>query len=97
MPFKSRVSEEKKAFAGMLRHEGTTSEALLWACLWGKRLHRLKFGQQEVILGRIVDFYCHSKRLIVELDGPHHQEAEQRAEDERRDRILGKHGSRCSA
>lgn len=33
----------------------------------------------------IVDFYCHDKRLIIELDGSQHDEADNRKRDKKRD------------
>ncbi len=36
----------------------------------------IRFLRQKVIDDYIVDFYCHSARLIIELDGSQHYEEE---------------------
>ena len=40
------------------------------------RDYPLRFLRQKVIDNYIVDFYCHEARLIIELDGSQHYEAE---------------------
>ena len=52
----------------------------------------MKFRRQHIIAGYIVDFYCPSLRLAVEVDGPHH--LSQDIEDEMRDHLLGSYGVR---
>ena len=55
-----------------LRRNQTKSEEVLWKELQSKKLG-LKFRRQFQIQQYIVDFYCHSLKLIIELDGPIHQ------------------------
>ena len=44
-------------------------------------------------IGRyIVDFYCHDRRLVVELDGPIHSEPDQALHDQSRDAFLRSRG-----
>lgn len=50
----------------------TPEEAALWAELRTNRLCGPHFRRQQVIDGFIVDFYCHTARLIVEVDGGVH-------------------------
>jgi len=55
-----------------LRRNQTKSEQVLWKELQSKKLG-LKFRRQFQIQQYIVDFYCHTLKLIIELDGPIHQ------------------------
>ncbi len=41
----------------------------------------VRFLRQKVIDNYIVDFYCHSARLIIELDGSEHYEEEKILKD----------------
>ncbi len=43
-----------------------------WEGLRANRLAGLHFRRQQVIDGFIVDFYCHSAGVVIELDGPIH-------------------------
>ncbi|WP_421739640.1 DUF559 domain-containing protein [Caulobacter sp.] len=66
---------EQLAFARCLRREPPMTERLLWKLLRDRRLDGLKFRRQ-VPLGRYVaDFVCMRHRLIVEADGPHHEDS----------------------
>jgi len=48
----------------------------------------LKFRRQQIIDGFIVDFYCDSLGLCVEIDGGVHETEEQRNYDKLRDEAL---------
>jgi very-short-patch-repair endonuclease len=52
-----------------LRKNSTLSEDILWQKLLGKQLRGLKFRRQHPLGKFIADFYCHEKRLVIELDG----------------------------
>src|SRR5882724_7446261 len=54
-----------------LRNESTREEILLWMHLNNSQAG-FKFRRQHSIGGYIVDFYCPTKKLIVELDGSQH-------------------------
>ena len=70
----------------------TPAERRLWNCLRANRLGGLQFRRQQVIDGFIVDFYCHAAAVVVEVDGPVHDD---RADyDAERDRILTARGLR---
>jgi very-short-patch-repair endonuclease len=79
---------EKSRRAKELRGEATPAEACLWEALRGNRLDGLKFRRQQVLRGFIVDFYCESKNLAVELDGSSHDGGDKRAYDAERDEVL---------
>ena len=74
-----------------MRHEPVLYERRLWKLLRDRRLAGLKFRRQ-VVLGRyIADFVCFRHRLIVEADGPQHED---RVEDAARDEWLRGQGFR---
>jgi very-short-patch-repair endonuclease len=70
--------------ASAMRCEATPFEIMLWRHLSNSQLSGFKFRRQHVIDGSIVDFFCPSKKLIIEVDGDTHDAAA----DERRDRKL---------
>jgi very-short-patch-repair endonuclease len=71
------------SFARHMRKHPTRSEALLWAQVRGRKLGP-RFRRQHPLLDFIVDFYCPSYRLVVEIDGGIHLSAEARRHDEAR-------------
>ena len=75
-----------------MRSHPTQAEAKLWSRLRNRQVKGLKFRRQHIIAGYIVDLYCPSLRLAVEVDGPHH--LSQAIEDELRDHMLGSYGVR---
>lgn len=66
------VRPEIKLFARKMRKDQTHHERLLWEQLRCKRLGGLIFRRQAVLRGYIVDFYCPSRALAIEVDGPTH-------------------------
>jgi very-short-patch-repair endonuclease len=60
------------ARAADMRRAPTEAERRLWARLRASQLHGHKFRRQATIGGRIVDFFCPGKSLIVEIDGDTH-------------------------
>ena len=74
-----------------MRHEPVLYERRLWKLLRDRRLDGLKFRRQFTIGRYIVDFVCLRHRLIIEADGPHHED---RASDMARDAWLGAQGFR---
>ena len=55
-----------------LRAQLTPAEARLWLHLQRGQLAERKFRRQHSIGRYVVDFYCPSEQLIVELDGAAH-------------------------
>ena len=55
-----------------MRSTSTDAEQKLWQQLRGNRLEGLKFRRQHPMPPYIVDFYCESMKLVVELDGGQH-------------------------
>ena len=60
------------ARAARMRREPTEPERRLWQSLRASQLGGYKFRRQAAIGGRIVDFFCPMKSLIVEIDGETH-------------------------
>jgi very-short-patch-repair endonuclease len=54
-----------------LRNNQTPQEVLLWSKLRRENLG-FKFRRQHSIGGYIADFYCPTKRLVIEIDGSQH-------------------------
>lgn len=71
-----------------LRKSLTPAEATLWKSLQRKQLKNRKFRRQHSIKNFIVDFYCASEKLIVELDGAVHLDFAQQNYDHERTQIL---------
>ena len=87
-----RVAHEKMKFTRRLRNQMTEEEKHLWQYLRANRLDGAHFRRQQIIDGFIVDFYCHSVGLVIEVDGEVHQN--QVAYDAKRDGILKARGLR---
>ena len=76
-------------FARTLREEKSTpAEKLLWSKIRNKQLGGFKFRFQHPVHRFIADFYCHEKRLIIEIDGGYHFEKEQEELDKGREELL---------
>ena len=71
-----------------MRRQPTEFEKRLWRHLSSSQLGGFKFRRQAVIEPYIVDFFCPSKGLIVELDGETHVEVD----DDKRDARLAARG-----
>ncbi|OGM28540.1 hypothetical protein A2801_03810 [Candidatus Woesebacteria bacterium RIFCSPHIGHO2_01_FULL_41_10] len=64
-------NSKRKNHRRYLRKQATKPELLLWSKLKRKQLGII-FRRQYSIGPYVVDFYCPSKRLVVELDGSQH-------------------------
>jgi len=82
------ISPELKALCRRYRKNLTNTEDIIWQCLRNRKLGGYKFLRQHPIGGYIVDFYCHAKRLIVEIDGGIHNRKDIREKDEYRQKFL---------
>lgn len=65
-------------FARSMRKSPTKAEAFFWDKVRNRRLNSLKFYRQYIIEFTnhqffIVDFICHERKLIIELDGAIHK------------------------
>lgn len=79
---------DTKEFRQKLRREATPFENILWLHLRKEGVSGFKFRRQHGIGSYIVDFYCPSARLVVEIDGDSHQTPEGKEKDKKRDAYL---------
>lgn len=79
-------------FAKKLRNNPTDAEGFLWNFLREKRILNVRFRRQHPVFYFVADFYCHSAKLIVEVDGGYHKLSEQFEYDVKRDWELEKLG-----
>jgi len=93
-PLRRLRPAQRFALAHELRHRPTPAERHAWTLLRNRGILRLKFRRQHVLHGFIVDFYCASERLVIELDGSGHDGQTQKAYDSARDEFLGAAGYR---
>ena len=77
-----------KEYRQILRRTTTPTENMLWRRLKGKQLDGLRFRQQHGYGPYVLDFYCPSLRLCIELDGIIHDEEQVRLKDEERTEFL---------
>ncbi len=77
-----------------LRKTMTPAEEVLWEQLRNNKLFGAKFRRQHPLDIFIADFYCHSKKLIIEIDGGYHDIPEQKQYDEGRTFLLEEKGFR---
>ena len=64
----------------------------MWKLLRDRRFAGYKFRRQHPVSPYVLDFYCHSALLAIELDGFGHGHPEKQATDRERDRILAEMG-----
>lgn len=73
--------------AKRLRKNVTDTEMILWGRL-KERFPSYKFRRQHPISIYIADFYCHSLKLIIEIDGSIHNNSEVKLNDVERQQRL---------
>ena len=58
--------------ARRLRRDETDAEKAIWRLLRNRQFSTLKFRRQHPVGPYFVDFYCHEKQLVIEIDGGQH-------------------------
>jgi very-short-patch-repair endonuclease len=91
---RNKTPDQILNYAREMRKEPTEAESILWSNLRNRKLKNLKFRRQQPIEGFIIDFYCESARLGVEVDGEIHLNEEQRNFDQQRTEYLAEFGIR---
>jgi len=94
MPEQLNNKPELNNLRKSLRNNATPEENLLWEYLKGKKLMGKKFRRQHSFGYYILDFYCPTEKLAIELDGYQHFTEEGKANDKERDDFLKAHGIR---
>jgi len=79
-------------FARRLRKTMTRSEVSLWNALRGKQLDGLRFRRQHPLGPYVVDFFCASLKLAVEVDGSVHDGEHRSDKDAVRDQWIQEAG-----
>jgi cyclase len=92
---------EKKMHAGAIKllyqrarelwNNATHAETVLWGYLRTRPLG-FKFRRQHPYSSYIPDFYCHSLKLVIEVDGSIHNLPDVKLNDEQRQAFLQKSG-----
>jgi very-short-patch-repair endonuclease len=77
-----------KNTARTLRKNMTDTEKLLWSRIRRKQLKGYQFYRQKTVGNYIVDFYCPSAMLIIELDGSQHYTDKGKQKNKIRDQYL---------
>jgi very-short-patch-repair endonuclease len=75
-----------------LRRRMTLPEVVLWQAMRKGRLAGLRFRRQHPIGIYVLDFYCSSACLAVEVDGAAHDAPSRLRHDARRDAWLARQG-----
>ena len=88
------VSKRRRQFAKAMRSEMSTAEFRLWLRLRKPGIANLRFRRQALIGPYIVDFFCPHAKLIVEVDGDQHAQANSITADNKRDQWLEGQGYR---
>ncbi len=81
-------NKKLKPVARKLRCAMTNSERRLWQRVRRNQLKGYKFTRQKTIGNYIVDFYCPSAKLVIEIDGSQHYLEEGAEKDKIRDKRL---------
>ena len=87
-----RIPKDNKKLetARKLRREMTPHERKLWYLFLQK--YPVKIYKQRIIDKYIVDFYCASARLVIELDGSQHYDTQGAVHDATRTAVLESYG-----
>lgn len=75
-----------------LRRNQSDAERALWAKVRNKQFFGMKFFRQYSIGSYILDFYCPTVKLAVELDGGQHNQSDNREYDAARSEYLKTQG-----
>lgn len=86
------TSAAAQEYARELRHRATEAELKLWSLLRNWQLKGKKFRRQHALANYVVDFYCNDCKLVIELDGNFHTDAEAKEYDKSRTTLLNEPG-----
>ena len=86
------TTSELEDAARTMRREPARAEEVLWGALQKKQVAGLRFRRQHPVGRFVLDFYCPSHRLVVEVDGEVHDSQLER--DSERTKALEAYGYR---
>ncbi|HYD88735.1 MAG TPA: DUF559 domain-containing protein [Vitreimonas sp.] len=78
--------------ARRLRQTQSVAEKLLWQRVRKNQLNGWGFRRQSPVAGFVVDFVSHKPAIVVEVDGPRHDDQEQKIFDANRTRVIEAQG-----
>ena len=87
-PYNSKLKPNSRT----LRTNMTEAEQKLWHHLRRKQIQGQQFYRQKPLLNFVVDFYCSTARLVIELDGSQHIKLAHQSKDNVRDSALASLG-----
>jgi len=76
----------------LLRKKATEPERILWRHLRNRNFAGYKFRRQHPLDGYVLDFYCPSAKLAIELDGGGHNYRTGQIRDRTRSEFLARYG-----
>lgn len=68
-------------FSKILRKTQTDTEDIIWQSLRNRKILGFKFRRQHPLGKYIADFYCFEAKLVIEIDGGIHNQAENKEYD----------------
>ena len=86
------TTKQLQDYRKQLRKKLTPAEAFLWTHLKSRQLENKRFTKQHSIGHYIVDFYCASEKLVIELDGEVHNNPKAEEYDNKRTLYLESKG-----
>ena len=75
---------QQKRIRQHLRNNASDAERKLWGLLKGSQLRGYKFRRQQGIGRYVVDFYCPTRKLAIEVDGATHGTVREQRKDHER-------------
>jgi very-short-patch-repair endonuclease len=87
-------TDSLKSRARRLRTNATEAERYLWFFLRSLKPHGHHFRRQAPLRHYILDFVCHSAKLVIEFDGAQHADPDAEEYDARRTAFLESQGYR---
>ena len=78
--------------ARLLRKKATLPERILWRHLRNRNFAGYKFRRQHPFEDYVLDFYCPTAKLAIELDGGGHNYRAGQLRDRTRSEFLARHG-----
>jgi very-short-patch-repair endonuclease len=84
--------EKTKQLRRSLRKQMPRAEVIVWSKIRAYQLLGFKFRRQYSVGAYILDFYCPSGKLGIELDGDTHAGVQAERHDRERDAFLNEHG-----
>ncbi len=87
----NRTSEKPRR--QLHRRETSKAEEVLWSNLRRRQMLGYKFRRQYSVAAYVVDFYCPTARLAIEVDGDSHFQQGSAARDEARQAAIESFGT----